>query len=239
MKKIIALLLAFMPAVSFAAPQYETHDACLEDNGKRFCDGYFARDDAQARPQQPEEKTEKQQQSYKPIDMFAGGNLGYASLAYEYDSESLYFPDAFFKLGLEGGVKFNVSEIYSLGVVGFYDYMVSRNTEEWLALYYGADSVSVGYSLLGASLDNYIRVKPKTHMVIGFGYANLTTVKSIKKAGDSADVVRDGVDAFLIKIGDVFQITEHVSLTTSVKFLLPSEDVNFSTIFDIGIRFVF
>lgn len=176
-----------------------------------------------------------------PVNFFVGGNLGLSSISYTDYYDDKYAPDTFFKIGLEGGLKFgNTKNIYNIGITGFYDYVFPSKFDPVFTLYLGADSASVNYSVFGASLDNYIRIDntsgTSTFLVLGLGYSFENQTINVKSGGFSVDV-NDDTKALFLKAGGIYNANAHFGLTFDVKAFIFEDAV--ITHYEIGARYTF
>ena len=182
-----------------------------------------------------------------PASLFVGANLGLANITYDDYYVQQIAPNTFFKMGFDVGIKLGTAEkIYNFGASVFYDKLFSAdlNIDPYTAYYYlGITSASVGYSVFGATFDNYIMIATKdtasTFFTLGIGYAKITETITVNVYDFSADEKYD-TGAFLLKLGVLYSVNEKIGLTFNTKLFFPSyEYISLGTTYEIGVRYTF
>lgn len=263
MKKflIFSLVLLTLPTVSFAR-EYDNYADCTQDNGTKFCDGYFAgktktSDATKSKDVAPEavktenaaatetttQTTKTETETNKSDNyVFVGGNLGFAAVSYKEESASDYMPSAFLKLGLEFGFKFDVADDYGLGLTGVMDFLAPSEMNPSYVHAMGADSITVGFDMYGFYLDNYLKTGENETLVFGIGGADIYETVTAEIGGKTySDETDESSGAFMIKMGMIYSLSEMTDFTIMGKFGFPDDKLGLSmiTMLDLGLRLKF
>jgi len=188
-----------------------------------------------------------------PFTGFIGLNLGATQTVFADSLDKDYMPAFHGKFGAEGGIKFgNTENIYNIGATAFYDKTLARDmdragidfiNEVYEEIYgepLGLDSISVGYSAFGATIDNYVRVHSddgsSIYLIAGAGAANLTRTMTLKSIYASHDEKEDST-VFLLKLGGIYNFSEHLGLTLGARIMFP--DGYTLVNYEVGFRYTF
>ncbi|MBN1325170.1 MAG: hypothetical protein JW974_03040 [Alphaproteobacteria bacterium] len=262
MKKYLlltGLIFASIPTILFAR-EYTSYTDCTQDNGTKFCDGYFAgkektatetiksddivKDTSEIKTDTENSKTATNTEKEKKRDnyFFVGADIGFAATSYRTEQASDYMPSAFLKMGLNFGFKFDVIEEYGLGITGTMDFLLPSEMNPDYVEAMGADSITVGYDLYGFYLDNYFKTGPKETMVIGFGGADISSTVTVKAGGETYTEESDETSsAMMLKMGIIYKMSDMMDWTIMGKFAFPEEKSGLNTIamIDLGLRLRF
>ena len=182
--------------------------------------------------------------AYGSIDVFMGANFGLSGMKYEDSTIADFLPEAFLGFGLEAGIKYNLSNIYSIGLTGSYDYLHPSSVDDTLVNALGADSARLGFSIIGLSLDNYIRIDQDAgvrnfYLILGAGYARINENIQARANGAPVNLPSGGTDAVMFKVGTLYEVTEHFGLTGTLKLFVPGEVASLGAVYSLGLRATF
>lgn len=247
-----------LPTALFAR-DYENYADCTQDNGTKFCDGYFAgktkdttkvetktddsvkaadakktdNDAESAKNDTNKTNAEKTETATQEPDFYAffGGNLGLGAVSYKDKDASDYMPTAFLKLGLEFGFKFNVDKDYALGLTGDMEFLTPSEVNPSYVRALGVDSITVGFDMYGFYFDNYFKTDEDETIVFGLGAADIYETVTATDDGKTKELEStDGESVFLIKMGAIYNLSETVDLTVMGKFGFPDDKTGLSMI---------
>lgn len=257
MKKtlLVGLILISSPIALFAR-EYSTYSDCSQDNGTKFCDGYFAGKEKinetqktettvstvatpqTSAPEQVKLNTTKKNDNY----LFFGGNLGFSAVSYKEEAAAKIMPTGFLKGGFEFGFKFDVADDYGMGLTGAMDFLFPSEVNPSYSHALGVDSITVGYDMYGFYFDNYLKTGKDESIVLGFGIADMYQTMTAKLNGQTEEMSSDdGNSVFLIKMGMIYNLSEMTDFTIMGKLGFPDEKTGLSmiTMIDLGLRFRF
>ncbi len=139
------------------------------------------------------------------------------------------------------GARFGtLDDIWNIGATAFYDYGMSADADGRGADLLLVDSISVGYTMFGATLDNYVRVYSdkgsSLFLVGGVGYANVGQSVEITNAGQT-DSQSESEGAIVAKIGGIYNFDTNWGMTFGVRAAMPE---NLTLVnYEIGLRYTF
>jgi opacity protein-like surface antigen len=179
-----------------------------------------------------------------PLNGFVGITAGGVQLSYDDVLDTKYAPGFQGKLGVEGGLKFgDTNNVYNIGLTGFYDYVFSGDIDMNMARdmgMYWLDSMSVGYTMIGATLDNYIRIdsdnESSFYLVGGIGYASINRTITVNGFGQSATESEQAA-GLTVKIGGIYNIDKNIGLTFGTRIMMP-DGMTFIN-YEAGLRYSF
>jgi hypothetical protein len=252
MRKIVCFaFLAFFvatPATLFAK-DYATYQDCTDDNGTKFCDGYFASKNKDSA--KPVEETKVQPAAVTPtveekketdsgwFQGYLGVNLGLSQISYATKAQQDYMPTTFGKLGFDLGLrlgKIDKDSFYNGGISMSMDELFPSETSVTVPGYH----TYVSYSMYGFSFDNYLLMSPEDAMLFGIGFAeSYATVEVDGPSGSSSsETASDGVNLFVMKLGWVSKISDNLDWDIMAKFMKAKND-DMMTMIDLGLRLKF